>query len=105
MLKKCDLDNQVVKMANNAIHVKDFRREVPGELVENTWYFPANTGVNSHGKATSWRVYVRMVDLAGNFIPSKDEYFDSVPIVAAHGWINVDSGLSRVKFVTQSRPS
>jgi len=85
-------------MANNAIHVKDFRREVPGELVENTWFFPAITSVNSHGKATSWRVYVRMVDLDGNFIPIKDEYFDSAPIVAAYGWINVDSGLVEGKI-------
>lgn len=72
--------------------VTDFRR-LPGELRDNTWWFPTVTSVNSHNKKITWRIFARLIDSAGMFVEIKDSYFDRGQIPHLRGWRNVDSGV------------
>jgi ATP-dependent DNA ligase len=99
-------------MASTAIHVRDYRTEIPGGLSDpQTWRFPVVQSVNSHGKATTWQIYVRLVrstaplppaDAPLNaFVDILDGYYDNstmncqgtVGVDNFSAWINVDSGL------------
>lgn len=82
-------------MAGTSINVKNFRTEIPGALDAEgeTWEFPPVFSTNAHKKATVWRIYVRVVDPAGEFMLIDDDWFDSTNPVPGRGWIKVDSGL------------
>lgn len=81
-------------MSGTSINVKCFRTEIPGALTDdNTWSFPTVESANVRGKGTFWRIYVRVVDADGEFVPIDDSYFDSRDMGGLAAWINVDSGL------------
>lgn len=88
-------------MTSKAIHVKDFRTEIPGKLSDDrlTWYFPLVTTTTTLGQESNWKIYVRVV--SGNPpttdsdpIPIEDSFFDSKPMNNnLAGWIKVDTGI------------
>ena len=79
-------------MSSKSITVRDFRKDIPGEvdLADPTYYrFPVVTSTNKNGKTTYWELVVRVCyespdktsDADGNypdeFIKITDELFDS----------------------------
>ncbi|QYB17618.1 DNA ligase [Pacmanvirus S19] len=91
-------------MASSAINIKNFHTEIPGGFSEDhlTWLFPVIGSVNSHGKKTEWRVYVKVFrhnpDIILPNVPEdafcvfEDSYLDNKPLPDdLRGWINVDS--------------
>lgn len=83
-------------MASVSVVIRDFRSQIPGKLTDDkkTWEFPTIDSVNSHGKKTIWKIYVRLFESGkpNEFIKIDDKFFDSnqIPHLA---WTNVDSGL------------
>ncbi len=102
-------------MASSHIHIRDYRTEIPGALSgdRSEWVFPVVESVNTHGKKTVWRIYVRMFrmqprlvlpDVSDDaWITIEDEYFDSAPLPALlHAWYKVDSGIEGGKMKISS---
>lgn len=87
-------------MAANAVYIRDFRKEIPGELSEDklTWVFPEIKSINAHGKNTTWIVCVKLFEsgIENVFLPILDEYFDNKPLASnLRGWIKVDSRVGK----------
>lgn len=91
-------------MTSKAIHVRDFRKEVPGELSIDrmAWVFPTITTKTALDQTTNWKIYVRVIRhqddvddaLSNNYVPIDDAFFDSKPMgVDLYGWIKVDFGI------------
>jgi ATP-dependent DNA ligase len=90
-------------MASKQITVRDYNTQIPGQISADmlSFLFPQINSVNSHGKRTEWRIYVRAyVENAGviEFVPIKTaEYnlFDNVTTQVrgqkVFGWYKVDS--------------
>ncbi len=91
-------------MASESLTIRDYRREIIGELSEDrkTFSFPKIESINAHGARTEWRVIVKLFrDHAGKaaaavpkeaFIEIDDKYFDNKPMPAnIYGWIEVIS--------------
>lgn len=99
----------IAQMAAKAITITDFRRELPGEIKEDTYRFPVITAKNrASGRNTFWRIYVRVFKVSDNpnyadgkrgskvtkFAQFKHTYLDNGAIDAdLRGWIKVDSGV------------
>jgi ATP-dependent DNA ligase len=89
-------------MASKQITIRDYNTQLPGQLLDPlTWSFPQINSINTHGKRTEWRIYVRAYvtnDGVQQFIPLKTaEYnlFDNKTTAvggkAVVGWYKVDS--------------
>jgi len=87
-------------MAGSSITVRDYHKEVPGQLTPTSWLFPALESVNTHKKKTMWQIQVRVfvsndkvvlpVPEAA-FVPFDPVYLDNKKIDPnLRGWINVD---------------
>ncbi|SIP85992.1 ATP-dependent DNA ligase [Pacmanvirus A23] len=98
-------------MASSAINIKNFHTEIPGGFSQDhtTWLFPVIGSVNSHGKKTEWRVYVKVFrhnpDITLPNVPEdafcvfEDSYLDNKPLPDdLRGWINVDSKIELGKI-------
>ena len=99
-------------MASKQITIRDYTTQIPGHLSEdkNTWLFPQVNSVNTRGKRTEWRIFVRafkntpavmdaipnipedaFVPIIGpgyNLLDNKTMSVDGTPI---GGWYKVDS--------------
>lgn len=102
-------------MAGKQIIVRDYTKEIPGELSPDgiTWYFPTVKSTNSHGKQISWRVHVKCAAaFPGEKVTAGDEprfvkiisdynLLDNKTTVITidgvqmqtHGWIKVESSI------------
>lgn len=99
-------------MASTSLVIRDYKTQVPGSLSEDkkTWLFPQINSVNTHGKRTQWRIFVRafkaspeVLALLPNvpedaFIPIVGANYDLrdnktvvVDGVRIQGWYKVDS--------------
>ena len=93
-------------MAASSLNIRDYRREIPGGIRENTFYFPVIRSKNrTSGRQTFWKIYVRVFSANENpdhvtdpsgvtFSEFKQIYLDNGVIDAdLRGWIKVDSGI------------
>lgn len=82
-------------MTSNAIHVRDYKTEIPGELTDDhtEWVFPTVETVISSGKTSQWQAHVRVMNNAREFVPILDEYFENKPMPGLSGWIKIDTGI------------
>lgn len=88
-------------MASKQITVRDYRTQIPGKVSDDnmSWLFPQINSVNSHGKRTEWRIYVRAtIGKAREFIPLVTPDYDLLDNKTTHvrgekveGWYKVDS--------------
>jgi ATP dependent DNA ligase domain len=101
-------------MASKQITIRDYNTQLPGALSEDklSWLFPQINSVNSHGKKTEWRIYVRAyVSTVGpgavadgtniQFIPLRTAEYNLLDNKTTHiggqrvdGWYKVDSRIS-----------
>jgi len=82
-------------MSGTAITIKDWRKDIPGELnPERTIFmFPKIMSKNSRGAQTEWRILVSLKSAGAN-IEIKDEYFNNKPMDAnINAVIRVESGV------------
>lgn len=86
-------------MAGTALTIRDYHTQIPGEIRDNAWVFPQINSVNSHGKTTEWRIYVKVFrarpDLSleipdDAFVPFDPTFLDNKPLEDLRAWINVD---------------
>lgn len=89
-------------MASKQITVRDYNTQIPGQMSDDkiSWLFPQINSVNSHGRKTEWRIYVRAY-LEGSpteFIPLKTPEYNLLDNVTTQvrgkkvlGWYKVDS--------------
>ncbi len=92
-------------MTSNSLHIKDFRTQIPGALIQNTWQFPDVTTTNSHGRIIHWQANVRLFRMRPDiilpdvpedaFVEIADNYFDCKPLPGFYGWIKIDTGIDK----------
>lgn len=96
-------------MAGTSITIRDYHKEIPGELVNNSWIFPQINSLNSHNKTTEWRIQVKVFamrddiilpDIPANaFVEFDPVFLDNKPLDASiRAWINVDSRIADGKI-------
>lgn len=70
----------------------DFR-QLPGQLVDNVWYFPPVETTNAYGSPTTWQIKVWLVRDKNNLepIPILDSYYDGAQQINLIGAFKVDS--------------
>ena len=97
-------------MASKSLVIRDYKTQVPGALSEDrkSWLFPQINSVNTHGKRTQWRIFVRAYKARPDiqlpnipddaFVPIVTDKYDlrdnktvAVDGVVIHGWYKVDS--------------
>lgn len=59
--------------------IRDYRKDLPGEIVDGRYAFPIVKSVNAHGKETFWQVFVYLLNSACEVVPLKDSHFDGIP--------------------------
>lgn len=102
-------------MAAVSLYIRDYEKEIPGELSDSTWCFPSVESVNSHGRKMVWRIYVKLFRMRDDinlpnvpddaFIPILPTYFKNETMPNdIRGWIKVDSGVENGK-VRESVPT
>jgi ATP-dependent DNA ligase len=88
-------------MASTSVNITDFKRGVPGELIDDITYgFPIIEYKTSSGKSSQYRIIVRLAkkkDGEDVFIPIKDSFYEGRLPQELYGWIMVLSKIGEGK--------
>lgn len=82
-------------MASSGLYIRDYRTQIPGEIVGDAWMFPPVMSVNAHGRETKWQIIVQLVDAHTTApLPIDPIYLDNAPMAeGVAGLIKVESGI------------